>query len=148
MGRQGSTSPGTPQPEPALRAAARVWERAVAGAADPSEAANRLSADLRIRLGRWIGSDGYRVLLARVLGEVMTDHPILAQFHRQGEEETAPVPITDEEGTQVAAGMVALLTAMMQLLGRITGDEMARNLIEQCGMPDGRHAEPEEAQDG
>jgi hypothetical protein len=38
----------------------------------------------------------------------------------------------------VVDGLVALLAALIELLGRIIGDEMARRLVEQAGHPGAR----------
>ena len=52
---------------------------------------------------------------------------------------------------EVAAGMVALVAALIELLGRIIGEEMAVRLVEQTGIPSPRgvvNAEMERQRDG
>jgi hypothetical protein len=39
---------------------------------------------------------------------------------------------------EVAAGLVASMAALIELLGRIIGEEMAVRLVEQVGMPSPR----------
>jgi hypothetical protein len=51
----------------------------------------------------------------------------------------------------VAAGLVALVTALIELLGRIIGEEMAVRLVEQIGIPSAPgvvSTEPEGGRDG
>ena len=43
--------------------------------------------------------------------------------------------------TEVAAGMVALVAGLGELLGRIIGEEMALRLVEQTSMPTSRGRE-------
>jgi hypothetical protein len=98
--------------------------------------ANSLFVDLRIGMVRWIGGEGYRALLARSLGETRSEHPALAGLTCFGEDEPAIRAAVRKHGADaVAAAMVAVLRAMIALLGRIMGDEMAVHLVEQNCSP-------------
>ena len=101
-----------------------------------ARSADHLCALLRSGLGQWIGANGYRVLLDRALGEARPDHPVLGTFGCQGGDDPATLATVKEHGPDaLAAGMVALLTVLIALLGRIMGDEMAVHLVEQTGTP-------------
>jgi hypothetical protein len=127
--------PGRELPNPALEAARRVWRSAAGSAPQPADvawAAGRICAGLRIGLARWIGGEGYRALLARALGEAATAHPALAGLTCLGDEEPAIERAVQVHGAvAVGAGMMALLTAMIDVLGMIMGTEMAVRLVEQ-----------------
>lgn len=142
-------------PETATAAARRLWANIAGDSTSPDEiavAAERLCVQLRIGLRRWIGAEGYRALLDRSLGQVLPDHPALAAVScTEGE---TPVTVADVQahgGAQVAAGLVALVGALIELLGRIIGEDMAVRLVEQVGTPSPRDVvtiEPEGERDG
>jgi hypothetical protein len=103
----------------ATDAARRVWTRAAGDSRGPealTAAAEQLRSQLSTGLGRWIGAQGYRALLERAGELARTERSAL------GAEEAA-------------VGQVALLAALIELLGRIIGEEMAVRLVEQSGMP-------------
>jgi hypothetical protein len=129
----------TAQSTPATDAARRLWARAAGDATAPEEvaaAAERMCTELRTGLGRWIGVDGYRALLDRALGLARAEHPALADLPCLGGDLPAAVAVVRAQGAgAVAAGLVALVAALIELLGRIIGDEMALRLVEQLGMP-------------
>ena len=98
-----------------------------------------MCTELRAGLGRWIGTDGYRTLLDRALELVRVDHPALGGLSCMGGDEPAITAAVGTHGAaQVAAGMVAWVTGLIELLGGIIGDEMAVRLVEQMGMPNPR----------
>lgn len=123
--------------EAALDAARRHWERVLGSAETPDEvalAADRMCAQLRAGLGRWIGDAGYRSLFERALRVTRTDHPALAQLSFDAGDQVATSAEVRAHGTrEVAAGMVALVGTVIQLLGRIIGEEMALRLVEHWG---------------
>lgn len=132
-------SPPAMEPDEAPDAAQRIWLQAVGDAALRAEvagSANRLCVDLRVGMVRWIGGEAYRALMARALGETRRGHPALAGLTCFGEDEPAIRAAVRKHGADaVAAGMVAVLRAMIVLLGRIMGDEMAVHLVEQNCLP-------------
>jgi hypothetical protein len=51
--------------------------------------------------------------------------------------------VRTHSATEVAAGMVALVSRLTELLGRIIGEEMALRLVEQTGTPSGGERQKE-----
>jgi hypothetical protein len=126
----------------ANNAARWLWERVAGNATKPEQlaaAADRMCAQLRAGLGRWIGTDGYQALLDRALVVARQEHPALGNFSCLGGDEQSTAAAVGAHGAaDVVAGMVALVTAVIELLGRIIGDEMAVRLVEQLAVPSQR----------
>lgn len=99
-----------------------------------------LFGKLRLGLGRWIGVEGYRALFDRAIAASQGKHPALIGLNPLGGEKEAGVAAAvDQHGaTAVAAGLVALIAALVDLLGRIIGEAMAIQLVEQIGVPSAR----------
>jgi hypothetical protein len=118
-----------------------LWSRIAGNASETqevAEAAERMCTQLRVGLGRWIGAMGYRALLDRALGLVRAEHPALGGLSCHGEEEPAVADAVRAHGAaEVAAGMIAVVAVLIDLLGRIIGEEMALRLVEQTGMERG-----------
>jgi hypothetical protein len=108
--------------------------------ADVSAAVGRLCSELATVLGRWIGADGFRALLQRAYAIARTPHPVLDGFSCLGgkQTESTAVAVQMHGAEEVAAGIVALLTALIELLGRIIGEEMAMHLVAQIEIPSSR----------
>ncbi len=124
-----------------LAAARRLWERCIldsAGTGDTRQTAERLLADLGIALRRWIGADGYNVLLSRAVVLAGPACPVLVGTTTLGLARTPPQHGGEPSSEEIAAGIIALLASLMTLLGRIIGDDMAVRLIEQVGGPSPR----------
>ncbi|WP_411280970.1 hypothetical protein [Gemmatimonas sp.] len=129
--------------------ARRLWEQAARAStyANPysnphandasGAAAMRLLSDLEVVLSRWIGSEGFRALLLNAARLTLPAHPVLSTVLTvdgvRGVPHDAPAA-----NDAIASGVVALLEVLMQLLGRIVGDEMAVRLIDQAGAPSPR----------
>jgi hypothetical protein len=132
----------TPRSPAAPDAARRLWARIAGDASTPGEvaaAAERLSTQLSSGLGRWIGADGYRVLLARALALARVEHPALGGLSCLGGDDPATAAAVQAYSAgEVAAGLVALVAALIELLGRIIGEDMASRLVEQTGIPSPR----------
>lgn len=126
----------------AVDAARRLWMRAVGDTTAPAEvaaAANHMCAQLRVNLGRWIGTEGYRVLLDRALSETVAEHRALTGLSCLGGDEPAIAAAVRAHGAgDVAAGLVALVTVLIALLARIVGEAMASRLVEQTSAPSPR----------
>ena len=137
----------TQNPSPATEVARRLWARATDGSDSPEEvvaAAERMCIQLRAGLGRWIGAMGYRALLDRALVLARAEHAALGSLSCYGGDEAMLTAAVRTYGaTEVAAGMVALVSRLAELLGRIIGDEMALRLVEQTGVPTGSEREKE-----
>jgi hypothetical protein len=87
---------------------------------------------------------GYRALLDRALIVVRAEHPALGSLSCYGGDEAMIATAVRAHGaTSVAAGMVALVSNLGELLGRIIGEEMALRLVEQTGTPGGPEKENE-----
>ena len=129
-------------PNSAADVAGQLWARAAGDTILPEDLvapAERICAELRMGLGRWIGADGYRALLDRALGQTRAAHPVLDSIRcNGGAEPVARAPARVHGAAEVAAGMVALVTELTELLGRIIGEEMAVRLVEQSGIPSPR----------
>jgi hypothetical protein len=145
----------TPRSVVATDVARRLWTRAAGDSRAPEEvaaAAERMCTQLRAGLGRWIGAEGYRALLDRALGLARAEHPALGSFSCLGGGEPGTMAAVRAHGAdRVTAGLEALVAALIELLGRIIGEEMAVRLVEQIGMPSPRgvvSAETEGGRDG
>jgi len=97
--------------------------------------AMRLLNDVELLLSRWIGSEGYRALLLNAARLTLPLHPSLSTVLTvDGFRPARPNdgPTTPDA---LASGVLALLVVLMDLLGRIVGEEMAERLVEQAGAP-------------
>lgn len=111
--------------------------------------ADQLWVRLRVGLGRWIGQSGYRALLDRALVMVRADHPFLTGLSFDGDNEAAFTAALRTHGdVALAEAMVALIAAVIELLGRIVGLEMAMHLVEEIGRPSPRGPVSMEGQGG
>ena len=120
-------------------AAERLWARVAGDTILPEDLiapAERICAQLRTGLGRWIGADGYSALLDRAISQTRAAHPVLDRLvGTAGNSPTTRTAARAYGAAEVAAGMVALVSAVTELLGRIIGEEMAVRLVEQVGAP-------------
>ena len=119
-----------------------LWSRVAGNTSETEEvarAAELMCTQLRLGLGRWIGVMGYRALLDRALGLARAEYPALAGLSCHGGEEEPEVAaaVRAHGAPEVAAGMMAVAAALIDLLGRIIGEEMAIRLVEQTGMERG-----------
>jgi hypothetical protein len=134
----------TPKSTAATDAALRLWARAAGDAKAPeevAEATERVCTQLRADLGRWIGDEGYCALLNRALGLVRVEHHALGGLACLGGDEPATAAAVQANSAgEVAAGLVALMAVLIDLLGRIIGEQMAVRLVDQVGMPNPREA--------
>lgn len=123
----------------AADAARRLWSRITGDAGVPDgipASAEQLFADLRVGLGRWIGTDGYGTLLTRALVLARKDHPSLASLSGLAEGQPATSAAVQAHGAgAVSVGLMALVAVLIELLGEIIGEDMAVRLVEQAGIP-------------
>lgn len=134
----------------ATDAARRLWARAGGDSRVPKEmaaAAEYLGSHLQTGLGRWIGAAGFRALLERALGLARAEHPALASLSGlEGDEQAITAAVREHGASAVSAGLVTLVAALIDLLGRIIGGAMAVHLVEQLGITAPRDAVTTESQ--
>ena len=120
-------------------AARRLWARMAGDTHEPTEiarAAEQLGARVRLGLGRWIGADAYQTLLQRAAATARSTHPSLNDVAGLSENASVTLAAVRVHGAAaVVDGVVAVVALVIELLGRIIGQEMARHLVEQCGAP-------------
>jgi len=122
----------------ATEVARGLWQRAVGDSTTPDDvavAATRMCTELRVGLTRWVGAMGYRALIDRALLLGRAEHSALGSLScHGGDEPVTTAGVRAHSAAEVATGMVALVAALVELLGRIIGEEMAVRLVEQIGM--------------
>jgi hypothetical protein len=122
----------------ATEVARRLWQRAVGDSTTPEDvavAATQMCTELRVDLTRWVGAMGYRALVDRALVLARAEHPALGSLScHGGDEPVITAAVRAHSADEVAAGMVALVAALVELLGRILGEEMAARLVDQTGI--------------
>ncbi len=99
-------------------------------------AGERVLQKLREHLSRWFGADGFHTLLARALSNARTEHPVLAKTMRFGQGNRRISGFIDHtpkhgDGDAVRAALVGLIAALIALLSRLVGGDMAQHLVEQ-----------------
>lgn len=85
-------------------------------------------------LSRWVGRDGCHALFTRALAQGRADHPALDHIRLQARAEPYVEGIAETitaHGDVVGAqALEAMLARLVELLGRLIGDDMAMKLIE------------------
>ena len=104
-------------------------------------------------LSRWVGADGCHALFTRALAQARTEHPALGQIQLHARSEPyidgVAETIMAHGDPATAEGLEAMLAHLIELLGRLIGDDMAMKLIERSlaaserggGTSDGRREE-------
>ena len=115
-----------------------------AAADPPSVAATRICEQLYRDLSRWIGTDGCHALFARALTRTQSGHAALRDVRLGGATDSCLEGVAESVqvhgASAVAAGLEAMLVALLELLGRLIGEDMATRLIEQSVARDTRGA--------
>ncbi len=130
-----------PDPSREVKVAEQLWaraEREVNAAGDLAGTVDVLLTIVDAGLRRWIGAEGYAVLLSRAVAATLPTAPALmsvADVIDAVPEDTTTVSYTSQE---TKAAVVALLVTMMRQLGGIIGDDMAIRLVELSGKPSPR----------
>jgi hypothetical protein len=106
------------------------------GANDPvSEHAAKACDRVYRDLSRWIGRDGCHALFTRALAQARSDHSLLDQVQLRPRSdrylEVVPTAIMEYGNTAVNSALESMLVALIELLARLIGDDMATKLIEQ-----------------
>lgn len=126
--------PGSPIPSTATEAARQLWAHESIEARVPEEvaaAAQRLCTRLRAVLVRWIGSDGYDLLWQRALEQTKASHPALAQVRYEDSAKGIAASLRGHDAATVADSILALVAALVGLLGRVVGEGLAVRLVAQ-----------------
>jgi hypothetical protein len=115
--------------------------RAEAGGDGTSARAAAASCDHLYReLSRWVGPDGCDALFTRALAQARADHPALAQIHLQPRSEPyidgVAETIMAHGDRTTADALESMLARLVELLGRLIGDDMAMKLIERSLVSD------------
>lgn len=127
----------SPDLPPARQLARRLIDRGRAeGAASADSAGTAVAAFDRLyqALSRWVGLDGCHALFTRALAQARAEHPLLGsiQLHARSTPYLDGVAETIKQhgARETADALESMLVILIELLGRLIGDEMARNLIE------------------
>jgi len=98
-----------------------------------ASAALETSERLYRELSRWVGPVGCHALFTRALADAKISHPLLIGLHLQ--DHTQPyfngsTEIIDAHGhAATAEALEAMLVTLVEILGRLIGDDMAMKLI-------------------
>ena len=119
---------------------ARRSERA--GGDTAARAAAAACDNLYRELSRWVGPDGCHALFARALAQARTEYPALEQTQLRARSE----PYIDGVAETIMAhgdaatteALESMLAHLVELLGRLIGDDMAMKLIERSLAASGR----------
>lgn len=138
-------SPGTPGVRELTR---RLVARELSQGDAPDVAAAAVQAACeRVygALSRWLGANGSHALFTRALAQAQVEHPLLRDIRFRTDSESGLEGVTESIQVHgvaaVAAGLESLLVTLIELLGRLVGDDMAARLIEQSGPNPARDGE-------
>ena len=85
-------------------------------------------------LSRWVGPDGCHALFTRGLAEARAEYPALAQIQLRARSQPyidgVPETIMAHGDAATAEALESMLVHLVELLGRLIGDDMATKLIE------------------
>jgi hypothetical protein len=85
-------------------------------------------------LARWVGHDGCHALFARALAETRPQYPALEKIQLRPRSELYIEGVADSIMTSgdpaTAEALESMLTRLVELLGRLIGDDMAGKLID------------------
>lgn len=118
-----------------MRVALRVLDAELAEHADPLEAANALCERLGDHLATWVGADGWVALLGRALVDARSAEPGLERVTLDKANRLRWVPKPEPVDALPPEAFAPLLAAVIEILGRIVGSDMAIHLVE-LGLPE------------
>ena len=86
-------------------------------------------------LARSLGATGARALLTRALTQAQDEHPVLREIRIDSASEAGLERVTEavqaHGAAAVTAGLEAVLEMLLGLLGRLIGNDMVAQLVEQ-----------------
>lgn len=90
--------------------------------------------DLYRGLSRWVGSDGCHALFTRALAQARTESPALGQIQLRARSEQhidgVAESIMAHGDDATAEALESMVARLVELLGRLVGEDMAVTLIE------------------
>ena len=93
-------------------------------------------------LSRWVGADGCHALFARAVAQTRTEYPLLEQIHLHARAEPylegGAETIMAHGDPATAEALESMLVRLVELLGRLIGDDMAIKLIGRTLAPSDR----------
>ncbi|MEO7822837.1 MAG: hypothetical protein ABIS15_04455 [Gemmatimonadaceae bacterium] len=99
-----------------------------------ARAAANASGHLYLELSRWLGRDGCHALFLRALGEAQLQHPALTPVELRLDSHPYVDGVTDSAkafGDQATStALESMIVILVEILGRLIGNEMAMKLIE------------------
>ncbi len=101
----------------------------------PAAATATLETSERLyrELSRWVGTAGCHALFTRALADAQTSHPLLIGLRVQSQTQpyfNGSAEIIDAHGPAATAeALEAMLVTLVEILGRLIGDDMAMKLI-------------------
>lgn len=103
-------------------------------AADTARAVAAACNHLYRELSRWVGPDGCDALFARALAQARTQYPALGQIQLHARSDPyidgVAETILAHGDSATAEGLESMLVRLVELLGRLIGDDMATKLID------------------
>ena len=136
-----------------LLARGRAAAEAQQASRDSLGVAEMVGRQLASTLSRWFGPYGYHALLTRALADALVTHPELASVRVQTPADPTLVGLAESANAHgieaTMEGMTTVFATIVELLGRLIGEDLALNLMEQA-VPDvtggGANANAEERQ--
>ena len=133
-----SPAPHSPHTDAAHDLAQRLFAREAPSDGDDAAllaAVERLCLRVPAGLSRWFGTYGSRALLTRALAKAQEGHPSLAGVTVTSAQSPGVVGLAESalaHGAKTTAeGIVAMLAALADLIGRLIGDDLVPYLLEQ-----------------
>ena len=121
--------------------AQRLFAIAAAGATGDAElvtAAERACLDAAEALTRWFGPYGSLALLTRAFGAAQSEHPALSEVSVVTSADSKTPSLSGLAASArthgagaTSEGVIVIITALADLLGRLIGDDLAASLLEQ-----------------
>jgi hypothetical protein len=104
------------------------------GADTAARAAASACEHLYQELSRWVGPDGCHALFTRALAQAQAEYPALGQIQLRARSEPyidgVAATIMAHGDAATAEALESMLVRLIELLGRLIGDDMAMKLIE------------------
>jgi hypothetical protein len=105
-----------------------------AGADTAARAAASACEHLYRELSRWVGPDGCHALFTRALAQAQVEYPALGQIQLRARSEPyidgVAATIMAHGDAATAQALQSMLVHLVELLGRLIGDDMAMRLID------------------